>query len=77
MLATRGTSGTLETKRGHWPPVGFWTWQARKGRVRSGPWFLSGTSQGGSNGGYEAPWFQGYRARAGLQVSSGQVSEIC
>lgn len=60
MLAALGTSGTcpaLETERGHWPPVGSWTWQARKGRVRSGPWALSGTSQGGKgrDGGRKEP----------------------
>lgn len=47
-LAALGTSGTLGDGKGGtghlWAP---WTWQARKGRVRSGPWALSGTSQGG------------------------------
>lgn len=70
-LAALGTSGTLPWRRnwgtGHL--VGSWTWQARKGRVRSGPWALSGTSQGGERAGTEeegasspSQWFQGYRA---------------
>lgn len=76
MLAALGTSGTcpaLETERGHWPPVGSWTWQARKGRVRSGPWALSGTSQGGEgrDGGGRSllftQWFQGCRAPGQLR----------
>lgn len=76
MLAALGTSGTcpaLETERGHWPPVGSWTWQARKGRVRSGPWALSGTSQGGkagTEGGRSllfTQWFQGCRAPGQLR----------
>lgn len=60
--------------------MGFWTWQARRGRVRSGPWALSGTSQAGGEAA-EAGWQEGGAPMVpglqGLQVSSGQDSEIC
>lgn len=82
MLAALGTSGTLPWRRnggtGH-------LWAPGHGRPEKGvcvlgpvPWALSGTSQGEAGTEEEGASSSPNGSRVtGLQVSSGQVSEIC